>query len=1252
MMVKCPHCSAGFQVADERAETPDAAVTCPECLESFSLAGADEDEIDFTFDLDGAFSTGGFGSHSGMTGSGLGDLDELALEDDENDRSGSFSGAQEVSHLNDVDLTMIGTYHRTGRVLHHATDVVWTERPRDGAEPPEAPGPLPKAVVDSTAAPPQRSESQVRALIDAPTMSAFPPLEEGDGDDLGLADLEPVPSAPSSPPPSAPPPPAGAASDGGAGFDLGGDSSEMLEEMDFSSLLEDSVGSRSLFGEDSNPFLKVGITSDSVSGPGPGGPPAEAEDALFQSDDDTNTFFIEAPSVGKDEDAPEPADGRSLEISGTFELDVPMEGGPAQPAAQKTRTELPPSAVGDKKAPPRRAAPASKGSSSRGAVVAAALLLVVTAGVGLAGVALDEGWFFSNIWMGEDESGEPGGQRASKEVNEPKAKPGGSASQTGPQRATVKSLKDNKQRVVELSTKAKSAEAGHDVKDELLRLHLRFRYRWPGRLEHDSKRRTEIKKLLASKDLSNLAKFWDLVSRVPGKDETRDDLLRKAKLELDQVDASGLPPGRDLLYKAVHAKEMGRTDERELDSALSLLDLALKENPTDTWALYEKADLLAKRKKFDDAEVTLDALLRIDPKNLDGQVLAAEVWVARQTPEAYARARELAEKAHAQAVEAKDGYGEYRANLVRAVVYGLQNDLGKRLEALEGAARFDPRDEMLLLELAKNDLKKGMAKKAAERLKDCGKGVCSSVDYYKTHIKILFVGHKLTEADRVVVAAEAAYPDNADLLFWSGQILEARGKLSLAARKYAAVKQKDPRYLEAYLRLAGIHRREKRFEEAISVLKEASKVFEGAGKDSDAALALLQEHGELLIKQGRLDSAREVFGKIVLAQPNNAPARVRLAKLLTELGYPQKALPHFEKLYEQGKSDPDVNITYAEALIRSGKPDRAIEELTAFLEHNPKDLNGLVKLGHAYVQRQRYEDAIAVLQHAAALNPNFAPAYYFAGLAELGKQRQKSEEVDRKERIGEVVREENKPDFTAAIIALTTARDKSPENLDYRKSLAEALTESGRENYLAVALEEYNFILEKYRDAERFNRPIKRSAEVYFNRGLIASKLGRPRAEVLKNFRDALGIDAGRADFLARYAEELYRMQSKRKQEDGRYVVEAKAYFELVLRQHNPNHIRANYYMGRIMLLEWDKQRHRKPGDALHGKALEYFERVVKHDGAEDFPEVLLSMGHILRDRQVYRMANKYFEKYLKTYRRVHQRDPPNARDIRDLMRK
>jgi len=1205
---------------------------------------------------------------SSLLGGGGSFLREDSEDIDSFMESPGFDGGEvsgEVSQLDDVDLTLIGSYHATGRHLHHATDVVWSGRkgavttavqegkaPPPVAQPPQAPPPPPVQAPPPPRQPPPppksasladmdesltQSQQMRQALIDAPTMNAFPPLEgAGPDDPMDLPHLED---------PSSEVPISQASSSDSV---IGEENNAMLDEMDFSSLLEDSLsGHKSLFGQDSNPFLDVGITSDSISEP-LGAIPEEPQDAsgLFESDDDTNTFFIDAPSVANE------SEDESLDISGTFELDLAgadqpgmAAGGGGAPAQQRSEL-LAPGPIAER--PTQRRTTTAPRSTNKGAIAALGLLALVI-GVGVGAEALGFGWFFMDVLFPAEQAEQQQTQVAASPEGGDGVDPGGATSAPAPK--LHKPVGDTPAaydiKIAEVKQKLQQDTSNAELNEKLLLLQLRYRYRWPGRFHRDEARKAELGALLgAAPELGIQAQFWDLMGKPPGKDENREALLTKAEVVISQLQARRLPPKRDLLYKALLFR-----DQKKLGNALGLLNLVVKDVPDDQWALFVTAALLLKQENLDGTDTMLDNLLRLAPNHIDGVMLASRALVARQTPDAYARARKMAERALAIAQESQDAYGEYEANLMRAVIYGLQNDLGRRLEALEGAAKYDPRDETLLLELAENDLKSGEAEKAAERLKSCEGGVCSSIRYYRTHIKILYVSHKLAEAENLIVKAEAAHPGIPDLLFWAGKVLEARGKLTLAARKFTLVKEKDPKYLEAYLRLAGIHRREKEFERAIGVLDEASKVFEGAGKDSNAAMALLQERGELLVKQGRLEQAREVFGKIVAAQPTNAPARVRLAKLLTELGYPQKAIPHFEKLYEQGKSDPEVNIWFAEALIRSGKPDRAIEELRTFLEHNPKSLEGLVKLGHAYVQKQRYEEAMAVLEHAAAINQNYAPAFFFGGLAELGRQRQKAEEVERKKRNGEVIREDEKADFTKAIIALTTAKDRAPDNLEYRQALAEALTESRRERNLLAALEQYDTILAAYRKRMRLGRPVKRQAIIYYNRGLLASKLGRPRPEILKNFQEALVLDGERGDFVARYAEELYRLQSKRKVGD-RYVLEAKAYFEMVLKQHNPDHVRANYYMGKITLKEWDQLRGHKPGDSMHKQAYDYFVRAHKYGGEAEFPDVSYQIGNMLRDRGQRRLSNEYYKMYLKAYRRLHKRDPKNAPYIRDLIRK
>ena len=179
--------------------------------------------------------------------------------------------------------------------------------------------------------------------------------------------------------------------------------------------------------------------------------------------------------------------------------------------------------------------------------------------------------------------------------------------------------------------------------------------------------------------------------------------------------------------------------------------------------------------------------------------------------------------------------------------------------------------------------------------------MCGSLRFFRTYIKTLQTDHLFAEAEAVAAKAEEAHPDSPDILFASGSVSEQRGKLRAAAKQYAKVLEKDPKHLEAYLRLAGIHRREKAYGKAIAVLDSASQVFEGAGKDSEAALALELERAELLVQRGRKDDARKIFSGIVQERPNNSHARLRLATLHVELGAAAKAVDEFEKYYVRVK---------------------------------------------------------------------------------------------------------------------------------------------------------------------------------------------------------------------------------------------------------------------------------------------------------------------------------------------------------------
>ncbi|MFT5430647.1 MAG: hypothetical protein ACI9OJ_001323, partial [Myxococcota bacterium] len=194
-------------------------------------AAADGSDFDLGFDLDGLVSNSGasaagaasaagpstaLGADTGNSAAGFAlggggesgfEVSDFSFEDSRASESSAFGfdGPQEqtgeISALQDVDLTLVGTYHRTGRKLHHATDVVWTGQ-RGGDPSATKPEPVPEPV--RAARPPRIPADETgvfRAVAPRPTpelsvggQDGFTSLEASvAGQSGGLSDFESLP---------------------------------------------------------------------------------------------------------------------------------------------------------------------------------------------------------------------------------------------------------------------------------------------------------------------------------------------------------------------------------------------------------------------------------------------------------------------------------------------------------------------------------------------------------------------------------------------------------------------------------------------------------------------------------------------------------------------------------------------------------------------------------------------------------------------------------------------------------------------------------------------------------------------------------------------------------------------------------------------------------------------------------------------------------------------------------------------------
>jgi diguanylate cyclase (GGDEF)-like protein len=244
--------------------------------------------------------------------------------------------------------------------------------------------------------------------------------------------------------------------------------------------------------------------------------------------------------------------------------------------------------------------------------------------------------------------------------------------------------------------------------------------------------------------------------------------------------------------------------------------------------------------------------------------------------------------------------------------------------------------------------------------------------------------------------ARADQPDRAGvyygLLF--DMLVEPRDESKALAIYNRFLRSGAPQPPERIARYAFLQQKQNKNDEAMEQYSKAADLFAEAGRQEDALFCLertAQLDPENSRRQLRVAEAAERLGKNAVA----AKAFLRAAQLATSSGSPEEALRLFgraHKLAPQERSvallyaeatlragdakqaaallepfaTPDTDATFletfADALMRSGKPDRAREILERLLKEKNQGLSRLFDLVDAYAQAGQDSKSVEVLK--------------------------------------------------------------------------------------------------------------------------------------------------------------------------------------------------------------------------------------------------------------------------------------------------
>ena len=138
------------------------------------------------------------------------------------------------------------------------------------------------------------------------------------------------------------------------------------------------------------------------------------------------------------------------------------------------------------------------------------------------------------------------------------------------------------------------------------------------------------------------------------------------------------------------------------------------------------------------------------------------------------------------------------------------------------------------------------------------------------------------------------------------------------------------------------------------------------GRDEPTYYASL---AELQVKSNQPDAALSTYTALLALRPRNAEALASLGQLQEQSGRPEDALASYERLIESAGETIALRLRMEALHARLGHPEKALEMLEFAAELHWNEPLIQFRLGVAYRDAARTDDAIGVFEHYLTLEP-------------------------------------------------------------------------------------------------------------------------------------------------------------------------------------------------------------------------------------------------------------------------------------------
>jgi putative PEP-CTERM system TPR-repeat lipoprotein len=406
-----------------------------------------------------------------------------------------------------------------------------------------------------------------------------------------------------------------------------------------------------------------------------------------------------------------------------------------------------------------------------------------------------------------------------------------------------------------------------------------------------------------------------------------------------------------------------------------------------------------------------------------------------------------------KALEVQPGYFAAARNLALLDLQEQKSeDARKRYEAMLAK---DPTNEQLLLGLAELLVMSGQSPDQVKATLE--RAIAASPKSVRPRLAMISYFGNLRDAKSMLEAAkaaQAAFPDDTQVLEAVGTAQRAAGQIDDALATFKRLVQAQPQNGSALMRLADVQVAQKDYSAAVSTLRKA---MEAEPNQNRAVLAL----AKTFILSGHPEDAIAEARKLQKERPKRALGYALEGEVsAAQAKWPQAAAAYKEALARE--PIPVLAVRRYEALQKIGASDASAFAAQWAKEH-PKDITLEAFLGQQSLGRKDYRAAIAHYQAAIKIDPDNAVILNNLAwaLAETGdpKAREYAATAYRQAPFNPNVidtlgwAEVQSGDAKKGVDLLRAASNLAPGNAEFRLHLAKGLIKTGDKAEAKKALE-------------------------------------------------------------------------------------------------------------------------------------------------------------------------------------------------------